>query len=95
MKIAINRRQLLALAAAGAVAPHLALAQQTPVLTKPIPSTGESIPLVGLGSWITFNVGDDPIARDSCADVMRAFFDDGGLGTPSGCWAASRRRNSS
>src|SRR6266545_1577089 len=48
------------------------------VLTKPIPSTGEAIPLVGLGSWITFNVGDDPVARDSCAEVMRAFFHDGG-----------------
>ena len=36
------------------------------------------MPLVGLGSWITFNVGNDPIARDACADVMRAFVDAGG-----------------
>jgi diketogulonate reductase-like aldo/keto reductase len=34
--------------------------------------------VVGLGSWITFNVGDDIVARDACADVMRAFFADGG-----------------
>jgi len=33
---------------------------------------------VGLGSWITFNVGNDRIARDACAQVMRAFFDSGG-----------------
>jgi len=46
--------------------------------TKPIPSTGESIPLVGLGSWITFNVGNDPVAREACADVMHAFFEAGG-----------------
>jgi hypothetical protein len=27
---------------------------------------------VGLGSWITFNVGNDPIARDACAhDFVR------------------------
>ena len=32
----------------------------TSVATKPIPATGESIPVVGLGSWITFNVGNDP-----------------------------------
>src|SRR6266545_6623396 len=48
------------------------------VLTKPIPSTGEAIPLVGLGSWITFNVGNDPVARNSCAEVMHAFFAAGG-----------------
>ena len=30
---------------------------------KRIPSSGEEIPAVGLGSWITFNVGDDPRLR--------------------------------
>jgi diketogulonate reductase-like aldo/keto reductase len=48
------------------------------MLTRPIPSTGELLPLVGLGSWITFNVGDDPAGRDACAEVIRAFFQDGG-----------------
>lgn len=48
------------------------------VATRPIPSSGEPIPLVGLGSWITFNVGNDPRARDACADVMQAFFAAGG-----------------
>ena len=28
---------------------------------------------------ITFNVGDDIVARDACAEVMRAFFAAGGL----------------
>jgi len=49
-----------------------------PLLTRPIPSSGETLPRVGLGSWITFNVGDDPAGRDSCAEVMRAFFREGG-----------------
>ncbi|MDT4858956.1 Aldo/keto reductase family protein [compost metagenome] len=34
--------------------------------------------MVGLGSWITFNVGNDPVARDACAEVVRAFFAEGG-----------------
>ena len=55
-----------------------AAAQTSAVLTRPIPSSGEAIPLVGLGSWITFNVGNDPPARDACAEVMRAFFAAGG-----------------
>jgi diketogulonate reductase-like aldo/keto reductase len=80
--LALTRRRLLrGLAATGASAlfhPQLASSQQARVLKKPIPSTGEELPAVGLGSWITFNVGNDPIARDACAQVMGAFFDSGG-----------------
>ena len=36
------------------------------------------MPVIGLGSWITFNVGNDRVARDACAEVMRNFFDAGG-----------------
>ncbi|RZT91887.1 aldo/keto reductase [Rivibacter subsaxonicus] len=50
----------------------------TPLATRPIPATGEPLPLVGLGSWITFNVGRDRAAREACAEVMRAFFAAGG-----------------
>jgi diketogulonate reductase-like aldo/keto reductase len=47
-------------------------------VTRRIPSSGELLPVVGLGSWITFNVGNDPAAREACADVVKAFFDAGG-----------------
>ena len=77
--IAINRRKFLGALAGSAVLtlPQATLAQGA-ALTRPIPSSGEALPLVGLGSWITFNVGNDPQARDSCAEVMRAFFTAGG-----------------
>ncbi|KLK91754.1 aldo/keto reductase [Microvirga vignae] len=58
--------------------PLTGAAQPGPVLTRTIPSTGEALPLVGLGTWITFNVGNDNEARDSCAAVIRAFFETGG-----------------
>src|SRR5918992_423967 len=78
----LSRRRLLrSLAATGAAAmlrPGPACSQQGRILTKPIPSSGEALPVVGLGSWITFNVGDDIVARDACAQVMRAFFAAGG-----------------
>lgn len=48
------------------------------LLTRPIPSSGEQLPVIGLGSWITFNVGRDPQARTECAEVMRQFFAGGG-----------------
>lgn len=47
-------------------------------LVRTIPSTGEQIPAVGLGSWITFNVGNDPQLLARSTDVMRAFFESGG-----------------
>lgn len=76
-----RRRLLRTIAAIGAWAALSPSSGQTParaILTRPIPSTGEPLPVVGLGSWITFNVGNDPAARDGCADVMRAFVDAGG-----------------
>jgi diketogulonate reductase-like aldo/keto reductase len=78
-----ERRVLLgSLGAAGAAAmllsPSPGAAREHSLLTRPIPSTGEALPVVGLGTWITFNVGDDPVARDACAEVMRAFFGAGG-----------------
>lgn len=71
----------LAAAAGAGVWPVRAGAQAPPppaLLTRPIPSSGEALPRVGLGTWVTFNVGDDSVARDACADVMQAFFAAGG-----------------
>ncbi|HYF38495.1 MAG TPA: aldo/keto reductase, partial [Gemmatimonadales bacterium] len=77
-----NRRKLIGALAAGAAAavlrPFEAFGRMAAPLTKPIPSTGERLPLVGLGTWITFNVGDDPELRNECAAVMQAFFAAGG-----------------
>jgi diketogulonate reductase-like aldo/keto reductase len=82
MRQQLDRRGLLRLlgtgAAAAALPPITALAAPAAPLTRPIPSSGEALPVVGLGSWITFNVGNDPVARDACAEVMRAFFAAGG-----------------
>ena len=47
-------------------------------LLRPIPSSGERLPAVGMGSWITFNVARDEQARAVRAEVLRAFFDLGG-----------------
>jgi diketogulonate reductase-like aldo/keto reductase len=77
----ISRRQVvgaLGVAAAATILRPLSGLAQTHIITKAIPSTGQRIPVVGLGTWITFNVGDDPELRDECAAVMKAFFDSGG-----------------
>jgi diketogulonate reductase-like aldo/keto reductase len=67
--------------AAGAVAlavrPGWLPAVAAPI-TRAIPSSGEQVPVVGLGSWSTFNVGRDTALRDECTEVIRAFLAAGG-----------------
>lgn len=81
MQPTLSRRTLLGLltaSTAGALfRPLSALARAAPI-TRPIPSSGERLPVVGLGTWITFNVGDDAELRNECAAVMQAFFAAGG-----------------
>ena len=69
-----TRRALLGGALASLLPPGAAA---TP-MTRRIPSSGETLPVVGLGSWITFNVGNDAAAREACVEVVRAFFAAGG-----------------
>ena len=76
----LTRRRFLELAPGAALAalPMPSAAQPSALLTRVIPSSGEAVPAVGLGTWITFNVGDDPVLRSECAEVMSAFFAAGG-----------------
>jgi aryl-alcohol dehydrogenase-like predicted oxidoreductase len=46
--------------------------------TRPIPSTGEALPLIGLGTWQTFDVGADAAARAPLREVLAAFARGGG-----------------
>ncbi len=83
LRTAPTRREFLCSLAAGVptlLVPSGGHAQPRPrgLATRAIPSTGELVPAIGLGSWITFNVGNDRAAREGCAEVMRAFFDAGG-----------------
>lgn len=63
---------LLALAAGG---PATAASG---IETRPIPSTGERIPVLGMGTWRTFNVGSDATLRAARTEVMRTFLARGG-----------------
>jgi diketogulonate reductase-like aldo/keto reductase len=73
-----RRRILGIIAASPLLLPVMGLTRQDRPATRAIPSSGEPLPLVGLGSWITFNVGNDIAARDASAEVLRNFFQAGG-----------------
>ena len=48
------------------------------MITRPIPSTGEAMPIVGLGTSQVFDVGGGAEARQPLAEVLRLFLDAGG-----------------
>jgi len=48
------------------------------MLTRPIPASEEPLPIVGLGTWQTFDVGDDRAALDQRREVLRVLFEAGG-----------------
>lgn len=74
----LSRREwLVRIAALGAASILPRVAEATP-LQRAIPSTGEKLPAIGLGSWLTFAVGDDPAERANCQAIMQAFFALGG-----------------
>lgn len=80
---ALTRGMFLRLAAGAAVGAALpagasAFAAPGRMPTRPIPSSGTPLPIVGLGTWITFDVGPGPAERAPLADVLRALFDAGG-----------------
>jgi len=77
----ISRRTFVRAAASlatTAILPKVAIGQASQPIMRAIPSTGEAIPAVGLGTWLTFDVGDDPTLRSERVEVMRAFFEAGG-----------------
>ena len=61
----VPRRTFLASMAALGVATSFASPSiaAVPPLTKAIPKTGDRLPVVGMGSWLTFSVGGDAAAR--------------------------------
>jgi aryl-alcohol dehydrogenase-like predicted oxidoreductase len=49
-----------------------------PLLTRPIPASGELLPVIGLGTWQTFDIGDDSVARANILAVLAEFVVQGG-----------------
>ncbi len=48
------------------------------LIERAIPSSGEKLPLIGVGTWQTFDVGGDAAARASLREVLSLFAQAGG-----------------
>lgn len=44
---------------------------------KKIPASGEALPVIGMGTWQTFDVGAGPAQREPLQEVLRSFADGG------------------
>lgn len=75
----MDRRQVLGFLGAACAAAALPASAQSPAHVRTVASSGEKIPVVGLGTWITFDVGAaESSARRARGDILRAFLASGG-----------------
>ena len=81
---ATSRAQFLRLAAGAAAlamsGTGAALGAQpaAPMLSRPIPASGEALPVIGLGTWQGFDVAPGSAEYDRLPAVLQALFDAGG-----------------
>jgi aryl-alcohol dehydrogenase-like predicted oxidoreductase len=92
--VEVNRRDFVRLAAVGAAAcaSRTERSARAPAFaptsgpeptamtmqTRTIPRTGEAIPVIGLGTWQTFDIGDDAGERAPRREVLERFLAAGG-----------------
>lgn len=78
--LVFTRREVLRLIGAAGVAGHAPFLSAAPgaILRRPIPSSGEPIPAVGLGSSQTFDVGTGTAERAALREVLARFVALGG-----------------
>ena len=77
----ITRRDTLRVfgaTAAGAILGSAGAGAAPEPILRPIPSSGERIPSIGLGTWSTFDVDSSPAARAPLEEVLTRFAERGG-----------------
>lgn len=78
MTVNLTRSALLGLAGASLLAGRAVAQAGVRMHQRKIPSSGEMLPVVGVGTWRTFDVGGKPEDRAPLAEVLRILFEAGG-----------------
>lgn len=73
----MQRRQFITAGMLSLLAPHFGIAG-TAMQTRPVPGTGETLPVIGLGTSRVFDVGSAPEAIGSRREVVAALVNAGG-----------------
>src|SRR5258706_15329199 len=66
-----SRRRALLAARSGTFIPAAFAQRQNRIHMKKIPSSGEPLPVIGLGTWQTFDAGNDAAARAPLREVLK------------------------
>lgn len=75
----LTRRDLIRLGTAGLLLPFTGrLRADKGAITRPIPASGERLPVIGMGSWLTFDVAPGSVDLERRCEVLQAFFARGG-----------------
>ena len=76
-----RRRQLLQALAASGISTAMAnrsLAENPAMAQRPVPFSGELLPVVGLGTYQSFDIGGGAAEREPVKEVLRLFVQHGG-----------------
>lgn len=81
----LSRREWMHLSVAlgaGAILPNTLSAnlmnQPADILQRAIPGTQELLPIIGMGTWQTFDIGEGKEQRNQMRDILAAFYNRGG-----------------
>lgn len=77
-KHAWTRRALLKLTLAAGMAPTLSLAQGEQMISRTIPGSGESLPIIGLGTYNVFDLDSTPANIEQSSAVIDLLIEKGG-----------------
>src|SRR6185503_19446511 len=78
MRARVSRRAFLGAGAAILGAMRMPAESAGEVLERPIPKTGERLPIVGLGTWQVFDVAGNAAEMAQARDTLRVFVERGG-----------------
>lgn len=73
-----NRREVLAAAAAVGLLPEYGSSTERSMITRPVPSSGEQIPVIGLGTYNVFDVESSVEAIATRANIVEMLAGKGG-----------------
>jgi diketogulonate reductase-like aldo/keto reductase len=73
-----TRRDFIQLAAAASLLPAVTVAEDEQMMTRSIPSSGEPLPVIGLGTWQVFDVESTPEEIDLRRQIVDLLLDRGG-----------------
>ncbi len=73
-----NRRETIAAAVAMGIIPGSLIAESVTMLTRPIPASGETLPVIGLGTWQVFDVAGSAEELALRQSIIQLLVDNGG-----------------